>query len=557
MRVYYPFPGTSNEIATYDEIYVESWEQALKECQMRSEEGGHERALQVKTLQNFRSELGVLMKQYPNEHTAKAISLIHPTLDHYETFAQNFVAMMESPVDTSMMWGSEYKERASALSRITKWLETIGHKLRASNDYYGNITDLEKVKGDTVEVNKEIVILWLNIIMTFRSQEPGTADNVDNDESAWEALSKIYNEAYQTIDEAVGRIEKVAEMAKRQARAMKEITMLQRYVSLGSSQGQATLPCNTLPVAENHRFFGRQNILREIEAHLTPADTNSRLSSIALYGLGGIGKTQIALAYAYQKLEHLDAVFWISAEDAYSVQLSFSRVAVDALKLPNAHAQAYQENMLLVRQWLQNTPAKWLLVFDNVDSHDVLDNCWPVSKHGAVLVTTRDEVIATLPIDTGLEVSEFDVEDGADFLLHMAPKRRRTAGEREAALGVAGELGGLPLALNQMAALINARNCTIADFGAMYAKHEHRLHKQRKSGWKYLGYEHGLDTVWELSFENLGEEARSCLGVLSFFAADLIPSDVFRTTTSAELPERLRFCEDELRHVSHFFKFLR
>jgi hypothetical protein len=62
----------------------------------------------------------------------------------------------------------------SPLSRITRWLEKIGHKLRASNDCKHSITDFSKVMGDTVEVNKEIVILWLNIIMTFRNEGQGS-----------------------------------------------------------------------------------------------------------------------------------------------------------------------------------------------------------------------------------------------------------------------------------------------------------------------------------------------------------------------------------------------
>jgi hypothetical protein len=123
-----------------------------------------------------------------------------------------------------------------------------------------------------------------------------------------------------------------------------------------------------------------------------------------------------------------------------------------------------------------------------------------------VLVTTRDALVATLPIDDGLEVHEFNVEDGARFLLAMAHKRKRTSDEAEASQEVAKQLGGLPLALNQMAALINARNCSIREFQAMHAKYEQRLHKQRKSGWKYLGNQHSLDTVWEMSFQNLGPE---------------------------------------------------
>ncbi|KAI1410375.1 hypothetical protein F5Y13DRAFT_192236 [Hypoxylon sp. FL1857] len=538
----------------YDEIYTQSWHESIKECERTLERHDHERAMQVKSLQNFRDELGKLFIEYPDDSSKKAIILIYPTLDHYETFAQNFVNMMANPVDTSMMWGLLFlvfklalgsTGPVSPLSRITRWLEKIGHELRDSNNCRDRITDLEKVKSDTVEVNKEIVILWLNIIMTFRNKGQGHETWLND--SAWDSLTAIYNTAYQNIAEAIKRIEKVAEIAERHARAMEQISILQSLLSLRDfPQEGVSMPCNTLPVAENNRFYGRRDLLQRLEDHLRPADTRSRLSSIALYGLGGIGKTQIALAYAYQKLDDLDTVFWISAEDTYSIQQSFSRVAIDALKLPKANPQAYQENMVLVLDWLQKTSAKWLLIFDNVDNHSVLDNCWPASKHGAVLVTTRDVLVATLLIDTGLEVNEFDNDEGAKFLLHMTPSRRRIDSELESARRVAKELGGLPLALNQMAALINARNYSIDDFYIMYAKYDQRLHNQKKSGWKYLGYPYGLDTVWEISFMNLGDHARACLGVLSFLSADSVPAEVFTASEPNKLPDVLSFCSDEL-----------
>lgn len=187
------------------------------------------------------------------------------------------------------------------------------------------------------------------------------------------------------------------------------------------------------------------------------------------------------------------------------------------------------------------------MIFDNVDSHEVLDNCWPASKHGAVLVTTRDVLVASLPIDKGIEVNEFEATEGAEFLLEMSTNRRRVDGEVEEAQKVANLLGGLPLALNQMAALISARNWSIQDFYKMYTKHEQRLHNQKKSGWKYLGYQHALDTVWEISFTTLGDEARACLGVLSFFSADSVPSEVFTPAEYGNLPKLLAFCENELR----------
>lgn len=131
----------------------------------------------------------------------------------------------------------------------------------------------------------------------------------------------------------------------------------------------------------------------------------------------------------------------------------------------------------------------------------------------------------------------------------MAPKRKHIEGELVVAREVANMLGGLPLALNQMAALVNARNWSISEFEAMYIKNERRLHKQKKNGWKYLGYEHSLDTIWDISFTSLGDEARACLGVLSFLSADSVPSEVFKSLEAGDLPNILAFCEDELKYT--------
>ncbi|KAI1087828.1 hypothetical protein F5B19DRAFT_46663 [Rostrohypoxylon terebratum] len=541
-------------MAMNDEIYTQSWRDAVKQCEITLEKHDYKRALQVKSRQKFREELGQLSNEHPDGQSRKAISLVHPYLDHYDIFAQNFVNMMANPVDTSMMWGLLFlvfklalgsSGSISPLRQIITWLETISVELKHSNECRIKIADPEKIKFDTVNVNKEVVILWLNIIMTFRNE--GLGDDIRLDKNSWDTLTAKFNAAYKNIKEAVGHIENVAEMAERRAQSMNQFTVLQSYLSLGNPQAESgAIPCHTLPVAENRQFFRRQELLQQLEDHLRPADTNSCLSSIALYGLGGIGKTQVALAYAYKRLGDLDAVFWISAESSDSIQRSFSHAALDALKLPKANPWTHQENMILVLDWLQKTTARWLVIFDNIDSHAVLEDCWPVSQHGAVLVTTRDIVIATLPIDIGLEVNEFDIYEGATFLLHMTPKRRRVDEEIIPARQVSSDLGGLPLALNQMAALINARNYTIGEFYAIYMNHKHKLHKQKREGWKYLGYKHSLDTVWEISFTNLGDQARACLGVLSFFSADSIPSELFTTTDSSRLPEALSFCGDEL-----------
>ena len=170
-------------------------------------------------------------------------------------------------------------------------------------------------------------------------------------------LSTLYNEATSTIGDAVGRIEKASELAERQAR-MIDVEMLSKMLSLNPEKNQlGQIPCCVLPVARNRRFFGREEILAEIARQLQPEKQLGSLRSLAIHGLGGVGKTQIALEYAFSKQAELDAVLWVPAENTLALQQGFTKIAVDGLKLPNANPQSHQENMLLVVSWLQQTRA--------------------------------------------------------------------------------------------------------------------------------------------------------------------------------------------------------
>lgn len=95
----------ATETSNSDDIFTDSWNEALKTAEERLERNDHERAMQVKSREDFGAELENLLEEYQHDEHKKAIKLIYPTLTHYESFARNFVSMMSKPVDTSMMWG--------------------------------------------------------------------------------------------------------------------------------------------------------------------------------------------------------------------------------------------------------------------------------------------------------------------------------------------------------------------------------------------------------------------------------------------------------------------
>lgn len=169
------------------------------------------------------------------------------------------------------------------------------------------------------------------------------------------ALQEMYEEAMRNIGDAVVRVEKVGELAERQVRLMDLETYQKMLIQNKSVEDPGNIPCHMLPVSENRRFFGRKDHITQIDDYLTPTSTLSGLKSIAIYGLGGVGKTQIALAYAYSKLNSVDAIFWVPAETEIALQQGFSKIVVDGLRLPGASPQSHKENMVMVMNWLQRT----------------------------------------------------------------------------------------------------------------------------------------------------------------------------------------------------------
>lgn len=197
------------------------------------------------------------------------------------------------------------------------------------------------------------------------------------------------------------------------------------------------------------------------------------------------------------------------------------------------------------------TGAKWLLVYDNVESSRVFDLYWPAANHGSVLITTRRRSLTAQPINKAIGLEEFTPLSGAQFLVHLLQGRvvREEDPEFQAAIKVSIRLSGLALAISQMAALINARNMSPEKFIIHYDKYQSKMLQERKPGWKYPGYNHALDTVWELSFNALKSESRILLSIMSYLAPDSIPLQLFNGSAESLKRPSIAFCADEYKSV--------
>ncbi|KAI0802570.1 P-loop containing nucleoside triphosphate hydrolase protein [Xylaria sp. FL0064] len=184
----------------------------------------------------------------------------------------------------------------------------------------------------------------------------------------------------------------------------------------------ATLPCFIYPVSRTLRFFERTDELIQIDRLLSSGyqDAHRPFRSLALYGAGGMGKSTIALRYAKARiyLKELDAMFWIAGEKEVTIRQSFTDIAVQ-LRLPTVQSTDHDQNRTLVLDWLQNTECKWLLVFDNIESIDLLKRYWPTASQGRAIITTRNPDFASRSADAKLEITGWGAEIDSQFLFHL------------------------------------------------------------------------------------------------------------------------------------------
>lgn len=300
----------------------------------------------------------------------------------------------------------------------------------------------------------------------------------------------------------------------------------------------ALAPYWTIPFPRNLCFTGREELLQHLYAHLSVEQPVALTQSYALSGLGGIGKTQLALEYAYRHALEYSAVFWLAADTPETLLASLQQIA-EVLQLP-AYLEAEQAQLIAaVRRWLI-THRGWLLIGDNVEDLNLLHGVLPPARQGAILLTTRLQALSTLA--EGLDVPPMGCEEGIALLARRA-KRLGPPGaldpdagrvvtpllpaELDAAAELVALLEGLPLALDQAGSYLEETGCSVTDYLDRYAHQRAPLLARRGAA---LGAHPAsvAATVW-LAVEQVDSvhpAAAELLRLCAFWHPEAIPEEV-------------------------------
>jgi tetratricopeptide (TPR) repeat protein len=291
------------------------------------------------------------------------------------------------------------------------------------------------------------------------------------------------------------------------------------------------LPIFEVPHRKNPHFTGREDLLDSL--HLALVSGKPAALTQAIAGLGGVGKTQLAVEYAHRHRGEYDLVWWVRCEEPAQFAADYAALA-GPLQLPEKDAREQATAVIAVHRWLEANDG-WLLIFDNVPGPAALhgpDSDCDYLPHGAkghVIITSRHR--AWKGLAEALTVVKWPRDDSVAFLAE-----RTGLDDPNGADALADALGDLPLALEHAAAFIDETGCSFHDYVVMF-----REQSDKVLTWKPVAgtdYPLSVAATWELSFNKLSPEAADLLRLCAFLAPDDIPLDSIHKQAE-RLPEGL------------------
>ena len=295
-------------------------------------------------------------------------------------------------------------------------------------------------------------------------------------------------------------------------------------------QSAATPSLWTVPYRRNPFFTGREDVLKQLHDRLTTTQAAALTQTQAISGLGGVGKTQIAIEYAFRYREEYHAVYWVRASSRDALISDFVSLA-DQLLLPEANKQDQNIVVTAVKRWLDEQTG-WLLILDNADDLGLVADFLPPGDKGHILLTTRAQ--ATGSIAPSIMIEKMEQDEGARLLLYRskllalaAPLEQIREQERARAEAIVEEMDGLPLALDQAGAYIEETGCDLADYLELYRTHRKEL-LQRRSALR-ADHPESVASTWALSFvkvQHASPAAADLLRLCAFLDPDAIPEEI-------------------------------
>jgi hypothetical protein len=291
-----------------------------------------------------------------------------------------------------------------------------------------------------------------------------------------------------------------------------------------------------VPHHRNPNFIGRDGLLDEIGTSIASTQTPAVVQ--ALRGLGGVGKTQLAVEYAYRYAHKYSCVWWLRSEETSTLTTDYISLG-KSLGLSVESVTDQLEAVRIVRRWLE-VNAGWLLIFDNAIDASSVRRFLPQGATGHTIITSRNP--SWKGLGHTLSIGVLKREDSVSFILQVTGQT-----DSSTASELASALGDLPLALSQAMAYIERTGILLTKYLELFRLRRREVQQQEAPP---EDYPDTVATTWLINIQIIKSQfpaAIDLLNLISFWGPEAIPLSLLKRKPSL-LPTSLsNLVKDDLK----------
>jgi hypothetical protein len=337
------------------------WTKALERYRLELEETeDYQIVNEVHSLDDLLQHVSKLHPVLRDRNTLLSLNRLGPRLKFVDDFSAVIALCFGANATlTALLWGSIRlivtlaSSPGDTLREVLDMLEDLSLTLPRFRLYEETLPMNRGFEHALIDVYTEVICLYARAIHFFRSHP-----HVLLQKTEWAGFHIDFSRTIQRIKRISNSVETEADLARMRVQESKYKEVLELMESLSASK-QVTkdvLQFRHLPSLINHQCWCRDPILESIGQVLDPDQDSSTLKSLALFGMGGVGKTRLALQYAHRNLNKYDVVLWIAADNSIALGQSFRDIA-EGLSLVSNEDEGKDASAAVfkVKSWLMMT----------------------------------------------------------------------------------------------------------------------------------------------------------------------------------------------------------
>jgi NB-ARC domain len=308
-------------------------------------------------ISSFRSIQAVAPRSYSS---VISLNRLAPKLKFVDDFAAVLALCFGADAAlTAAVWGSirlilaHASSAAETFQDVLDMPEELSLTLPRFQVYEHTLPLNRPLQHALVDVYGEIICFYARAIHFLRCNP-----HLVLRKNAWQSFQNDFSRTIMRIKRMSSSVESEVDMARMRKDELnyKEVLDLLNTVKISKLDGSKRIRYSSLPFATNNKFSGREDVLSTIQQSLDPEGIASLVKSVALFGMGGVGKTQIAIQYAYQNFDKFDVILWVAADNAITIGQSFRTIA-DGLGLLDDGDETKDAAAAIwkVKNWLNST----------------------------------------------------------------------------------------------------------------------------------------------------------------------------------------------------------